>query len=116
MCGRSTGSLAIMQERGEVNRPRRARAISPRQEHYIAMALVIAAVGFFLVLATQITAAWALGAFMSFAAYAVWNLAFACPVCGTPYLYKTIGTFFVAPTTFPVKCRKCGHDTRSKQA
>jgi len=43
--------------------------------------------------------------------FALWRAQFACPRCGTPYLYGIKGGFFVFPSGLGNKCGKCGWPT-----
>jgi len=74
------------------------------------MVVLLCAFALFGVLAIKVSSGWAVGILVAIALYALWNAVFACPVCGTPYLYVLRG-MFVVPTSFPKKCSKCGHPT-----
>jgi len=78
------------------------------------MALFIAAFVLFAALSIKFSAGWGFAAAGIVLIYALWNAAFSCPACGTPYLWEMKG-IFVVPTSFPLRCRKCGRDTRLKR-
>jgi hypothetical protein len=85
--------------------------LSPKNKNYLATALLIVALFTFGFLAIQINnPIWAAGILVSIAVYAIWNIIFSCPACGTPYLYEFKGVF-VVPSRFPRECKKCGHST-----
>jgi DNA-directed RNA polymerase subunit RPC12/RpoP len=78
---------------------------------------LFASAGIFVALAVNFGEAWAFGVPLCFLAYAIWSCTFKCPVCGTRYLFRNGGKgdpygLVVIPTSFPINCRKCGHDSR----
>jgi hypothetical protein len=94
-----------------LSRNSKVAAASPKNKNYLATALLIVALFTFGFLAIQINnPIWAAGILVSIAVYAIWNIIFSCPACGTPYLYEFKGVF-VVPSRFPRECKKCGHST-----
>ena len=85
------------------------------------MLAVLASAAAFVTLAICASHFWVVGAAISFLAYSIWTFSFKCPVCGTPYLYTNggkgdpYGLVFI-PTSFPIKCRKCGHDSGATES
>jgi len=89
--------------------------MSPKKKHYVAIAALIFAVGLsgiFGYLTNQ--KIFIVPAVIAFFIYALWNLAFVCPKCGTPYLYEFKGIAIV-PKPFPAHCEKCGWPTSSDE-
>jgi len=88
---------------------------SPKRKHYKALFSFLFAIVFFSSLAILAEHGWLFGlslagVLVSVVAYAIFNLAFSCPKCGTPYLYEMKGPV-VIPTSFPKHCRNCGLPT-----
>lgn len=89
--------------------------MSPKKKHYVAIATFLVVIGlsgifgyvtnqkFFIIPA-------AVAVFL----YALWNLAFVCPKCGTPYLYAFKG-ITIFPKRFPARCETCGWPTNSEE-
>lgn len=88
--------------------------MTPRKQHYAALVTLLSLVGMcgLLGYVTQ-SRIFILPVLVALLAYAIWNIAFSCPKCGTPYLYEFKGIFIV-PTGFPKRCRGCGWPTNQR--
>lgn len=81
------------------------------------MLAALASAAAFVTLAFITSHVWVVGAAISFFVYSIWSFNFKCPICGTPYLHTSggkgdpYGLVFI-PTSFPIHCPKCGHDSR----
>jgi len=84
--------------------------MSPRKQLYTAVLILVVALIFFGALAVRVNSGWALGMFIAGISFGIWNLSFACPKCGKPYLWEMRG-IICYPLSFPKQCRNCGLPT-----
>jgi len=88
--------------------------MTPKKEHYVAMAALLLAMGACGLLGYLTRSRFfILPALVAALVYSLWNLAFSCRKCGTPYLYVFKG-MAIFPARFPKQCRKCGWPTNQR--
>jgi len=88
--------------------------MTPRKQYFVSLAAFLFAVGACALLG-HVTGSrfFVFPLLVAFFVFTIWNLAFCCRKCGTPYLYEFKG-HFMFPTVLPKKCRTCGWPTNQR--